>query len=174
MELQLIQSKIIEIRGYKVMLDFDIAAIYEVETRVLKQAVKRNIDRFPPDFMFQLSKNEWIELITNCDKFSETIKHNPGSPSVFTEQGIAMLSSVLKSKRAIQANILIMRAFVFIRQYALTHKDLTDKLKQLEEKYDQKFISFEQAINYLLQKDKVEVEQKNRRRIGFNVKNNDD
>ena len=167
MELQPIENSIYEIRGQKVMFDFDLATIYEVETRVLKQAVKRNMDRFPSDFMFQLSKKEWIELITNCDKFSENMKHNPGTPTVFTEQGIAMLSSVLKSKRAIKANILIMRAFVFVRQYALSHKDLTEKLKQLEEKYDQKFLSFEQAINYLLDKDKIETEHKQRKRIGF-------
>ncbi|MDR1730116.1 MAG: ORF6N domain-containing protein [Prevotellaceae bacterium] len=167
MQVQTIESKIYEIRGEKVMLDFDLATMYEVETRTLKQAVKRNLERFSPDFMFQLSKNEWLELITDCDKFSETVKHNPGTPSVFTEQGIAMLSSVLRSKRAIQVNIVIMRAFVFMRQYALTHKDLTEKLKDLEEKYDQKFLSFEQAINYLLNKDKIETEQKERKRTGF-------
>ena len=167
MQIQTIENSIYEIRGQKVLLDFDLAMMYEVETRTLKQAVKRNIERFPPDFMFQLTKNEWFELITNCDKLSETIKHNPGTPSAFTEQGIAMLSSVLRSQKAIQTNIVIMRAFVFVRQYALTHKDLTDKLKELEEKYDQKFLSFEQAINYLLNKDKIETAQRERKRIGF-------
>jgi hypothetical protein len=98
------------------MLDFDLAMMYEVETRTLKQAVKRNIERFPPDFMFQLSKNEWLELITNCDKLGETIKHNPGTPSAFTEQGIAMLSSVLRSKRAIQANIAKFSILVLIEE----------------------------------------------------------
>jgi hypothetical protein len=168
---QIIQNKIYELRGQKVMLDFELAGIYEVETRALKQAVKRNIDRFPQDFMFVLTKNEWQELITICDKFPENIKHTPTLPFAFTEQGVAMLSSVLKSKLALQMNIAIMRAFVFIRQYALTHKDLTDKLKQLEEKYDQRFGDITEAINYLMQKDKIEVEQKQRRRIGFNVEN---
>jgi hypothetical protein len=151
------------------MLDFDLAELYEVETRVLKQAVKRNIDRFPEDFMCQLSKSEWTELITNCDKLSGGIKFSPATPFVFTEQGVAMLSSILKSKRAIEVNISIMRAFVLMRQYALSHRDLTEKLKQLEEKYDQQFKNIHEAINYLLQKDKVEVAQRERNRVGFKI-----
>lgn len=169
MQLQTIQNKIYEIRERKVMLDFDLAELYEVETRVLKQAVKRNIDRFPEDFMCQLSKSEWTELITNCDKLSGGIKFSPATPFVFTEQGVAMLSSILKSKRAIEVNISIMRAFVLMRQYALSHRDLTEKLKQLEEKYDQQFKNIHEAINYLLQKDKVEVAQRERNRVGFKI-----
>ena len=95
-----IQSKIYEVRGQKIMLDFDLATMYEVENRALKQAVKRNGDRFPDDFMFQLSKSEWQELITNCDNLPETAKFSPATPFAFTEQGVAMLSSVLKSKKA--------------------------------------------------------------------------
>ena len=132
MQLQKIETKICELREQKVMLDFDLSEMYEVENRALKQGVKRNIDRFPNDFMFQLAKTEWQELITICDKLPETVKYSPATPFAFTEQGIAMLSSVLKSKKALQVNIAIMRAFVFIRQYALTHKDLTNKLKELE------------------------------------------
>ncbi len=167
MQLQTIQQKIYEVRTQKVMLDFDLADMYEVENRALKQAVKRNLDRFPDDFMFQLTKDEWQELITNCDKLPEGVKFSPATPFAFTEQGVAMLSSVLKSKKALQVNIAIMRAFVFIRQYALSHKDLTDKLKELETKYDKQFKDIYEAINYLLQKDQQEAEQKERQQIGF-------
>lgn len=169
MELQKIQTKIFEFRGFKVMLDFDLAELYNVETRVLKQAVKRNLDRFPDDFMFQLTKSEWTELITICDNLPSTIKFSPVTPFAFTEQGIAMLSSVLNSSHAIQINISIMRAFVFIRQYALTHKDLTEKIKELENKYDKQFADVYEALNYLLQKDNQQTVQKERKRIGYHV-----
>lgn len=171
MQLEKIQTKIYEIRGQKVMLDFDLAAMYEVENRVLKQAVKRNLDRFPGDFMFQLTKSEWQELITICDKLPEGIKFSPATPFAFTEQGVSMLSSVLKSKKALQVNIAIMRAFVFMRQYALTHKDLTGKLQELENKYDKQFNDVYDAINFLLKKDDQETAQKPRKRIGY--KNDD-
>lgn len=114
---QVIQNKIYEIRGQRVMLDFDLAEMYQTETRSLKQAVKRNIDRFPSDFMFELSKDEWLGLITNCDKFPDNIRHTPTPPMAFTEQGVAMLSGLLNSDAAIQANIVIMRAFVSMRNY---------------------------------------------------------
>jgi len=167
MHLQKVESKIYEVRAHKVMLDFDLAEMYGVETRALKQAVKRNTDRFPNDFMFQLTKKEWNELITNCDNLPKGIKFSPTTPFAFTEQGVAMLSSVLKSKKALQVNIAIMRAFVFMRQYALTHKDLTDKLKEIETKYNKQFKDVYEAINYLLAKDKQETEQKKRKRIGY-------
>jgi hypothetical protein len=169
MQLQNIQSKIYEIRGQKVMFDFDLAEMYEVETRALKQAVKRNTDRFPEDFMFQLTKAEWQEVITFCDNLPETAKFSPATPYAFTEQGVAMLSSVLKSKKALQVNIDIMRAFVFVRQYALTHKDLTEKIKELETIYNKQFADVYEAINYLLQKDQQQIEQRERRRIGYNI-----
>lgn len=102
MKIDLIQTKIYEVRGQKIMLDYDLALLYEVETRILKQAVRRNLDRFPPDFMFQLTKIEWTELITNCDKLNEGIKFSPATPFAFTEQGVSMLSSVLRSKKAIE------------------------------------------------------------------------
>ena len=167
MELQNIQTKIYELREQKVMLDFDLALMYEVETRALKQAVKRNSDRFPSDFMFQMSKSEWQEVITNCDNLPETIKYSPVTPFAFTEQGVAMLSSVLKSKKALAVNIAIMRAFVFLRKYALSHKDLTKKLKELEMKYNQQFKDVYEAINYLLKKDNQEKAQSARKRIGY-------
>lgn len=167
MQLQIIQTKIYEVRGQKTMLDFDLAELYEVENRALKQAVKRNLDRFPSDFMFQLTKKEWQELITICDNLPEGIKYSPATPFAFTEQGVSMLSSILRSKKAIQVNIAIMRAFVLIRQYALSHKDLTDKLKELESTYNKKFKDVFEAINYLLQKDKQEIGQSKRKRIGF-------
>ena len=149
------------------MLDFDLAELYEVENRVLKQAVKRNLDRFPKDFMYQLTKAEWQEVITNCDNLPEGVKFSPATPFAFTEQGVAMLSSVLKSKKALQVNIAIMRTFVFIRQYALSHSDLTNKLKEIEAKYNKQFNDVYEAINYLLNKEKQEISQKERKRIGY-------
>ena len=167
MQLQKIETKIFEIRGQQVMLDFDLANLYGVENRTLKQAIKRNIDRFPKDFMFLLTGIEWKELITNCDNLPKTIKFSPIPPYAFTEQGVAMLSSVLKSKTALQVNITIIRTFVFLRQYALSHEDLTIKLHKLEKKYNKQFKDVYDAINYLLQKDKQAIEQQERKRIGF-------
>jgi hypothetical protein len=170
MELQTIQSKIFEIRGFKVMLDFDLAELYETETKYLKRAVRNNLNRFPQDFMFELSEEEWKSL--RCS-FS-TSKKRGGIryfPFAFTEQGVAMLSSVLNSEKAIEVNIAIMRAFVFMRQFALTHKDLSDKIRELEHKYDTQFANVFDALNYLLQKDQQQTEQKERRRIGYDVNN---
>lgn len=167
MQLQPIQNKIYEVRGQKVMFDFDLAELYEVQTRALKQAVRRNKERFPEDFMFELTKTEWKELITNCDNLQEQVKFSPALPFVFTEQGIAMLSSVLRSKKAIEVNIAIMRAFVLIRQNALSHRDLTEKLKQIEDKFDTQFNNVFDAINYLLEKDHVKTQQEKRTRIGY-------
>ena len=162
MELELIQSKIYEIRGIKVMLDFDLAALYEVETKSLNLSVKRNALRFPSDFMFQLTLDEWNQLRFQI----ETSKRGGRRylPYAFTEQGLAMLSGILNSEKAINVNIAIMRAFVMIRQYALTYKDLTDRLKEIEGK----FTDIYDAINYLLSKDKANEDQRTRKRIGFN------
>ena len=118
MELEQIKNNILEIRGYKVMLDMDLAKIYEVETRVLKQAVRRNIERFPMDFMFELNENELQNLTSHF--VTSRWGGQRHKPFAFTEQGIAMLSSVLKSKKAIHMNISIMRAFVMMRQWAIT------------------------------------------------------
>ncbi len=120
------------------MLDFDLATLYGVETRALKQQVKRNQVRFPEDFMFQLTKSEWNELITNCDKLSLNLRHLPAPPLAFTEQGVAMLSSVLKSQKAILVNIGIMRTFVQLRKLIYTNKELTIRVDKLEKKYDKK------------------------------------
>ena len=172
MQLQRIETKIYEIRGQKIMLDFDLAELYEVQTKSLNLAVKRNLKRFPHDFMFQLTKTEWDGLRLQI----ETSKGRGGTrylPYAFTEQGLAMLSGILNSDKAIDVNIAIMRAFVFIRQYALTHKDLTDKLKELESQYNKQFKDVYEAINYLLQKDKQVSGQKERKVIGFKIKNND-
>ena len=130
MEIEQIKNSILEIRGKKVMLDMDLAKIYEVETRVLKQAVRRNIERFPEDFMFELTEHETKNLTSQFVISSWGGQRH--KPFAFTEQGIAMLSSVLKSKKAIQMNIAIMRAFVLMRQFALTYQELSEKLIELE------------------------------------------
>jgi len=166
MQIEKIQTKIYEIRGQKIMLDFDLAKLYEVETKNLNLAVKRNIKRFPTDFMFQLTKSEWDILRLQI----ETSKGRGGTrylPYAFTEQGVAMLSGILNSDIAIETNIVIMRAFVFVRQYALSHSDLTEKLQELENKYDKQFRDVYEALNFLIQKDNLEKEQKQRKRIGY-------
>lgn len=132
MELLQIQNKIYELRGVKIMLDSDLADLYQVETRVLKQAVRRNFNRFPIDFMFELNPED-VKCLTSQIVILENKgrgKYSKFQSFAFTEQGVAMLSSVLKSEKAIEVNIAIIRAFVFIRQYALTHKDLTKKLNE--------------------------------------------
>ncbi len=150
------------------MLDFDLAELYETETKYLKRAVRQNKNRFPDDFMFEISKVEWDSLRCNFSTLeSGRGKYPKYLPFAFTEEGVAMLSSVLKSKKAVEVNISIMRAFVFVRQYALSHKDLTDKLKKMERKYNRRFKDVYEAMNYLLQKDKQETEQQKRKRIGF-------
>jgi len=150
------------------MLDFDLAVLYEVETKVLKQAVRRNNNRFPIDFMFELTRDEYNSLRSQFVTLEEGRgRYSKYNPFAFTEQGVAMLASVLRSEKAIQINIQIVRAFVFIRRYALSHQDLTEKLKALENQYDKKFADVYEALQYLLDKDKKEVAQKNRTRIGF-------
>ncbi|MFA7066004.1 MAG: ORF6N domain-containing protein [Dysgonamonadaceae bacterium] len=165
MELQIIQNKIYEIRGIRVMLDFDLANLYDVETRVLKQAVKRNINRFPEDFMFELTKNEWQEVITICDNLPETIKYSPATAFAFSEQGVAMLSSVLRSKKAIEVNISIMRAFVALRQYALGYAELNRKLEEFMIETNMQFSDIYQALTELASQE--EVKSKPRKRVGY-------
>lgn len=169
MQIEKIQTKIYEIRGQKVMLDFDLADLYETETKYLKRAVKANIKRFPPDFMFELTKLEYDSLRCNFSTLESRGRgqHSKYLPFAFTEQGVAMLSGILNSEKAIGVNVAIMRAFVFMRQYALTHKDLTEKLQELENKYDKQFKDVYEAISFLLQKDNQETEQKQRKRIGY-------
>ena len=149
------------------MLDRDLAELYGVETRVLKQAVRRNIKRFPDDFMFQLSKEEFVNwrsqnVMSNADKMGLRYP-----PFAFTEQGVAMLSSVLNSDKAIDVNISIMRAFVLLRQHLTDYKDLKEQITKLEKEMNIKFKDINQALNYLLQKDKAVVNYENRERIGF-------
>ncbi len=137
MELQPIQSKIYEIRGQRVMLDFDLAELYQVETRALKQAVRRNIERFPDDFLLRLTKEEANKLIAiGVSQNVISPDYNIGSSDMFafTEQGVAMLSSVLRSKTAIQANIAIMRAFVAMRNYITTTSTVTAELQEIRTK----------------------------------------
>lgn len=161
-----IQDKIFEVRGQKVMLDFDLSELYETETKYLKRAVRANLKRFPSDFMFELSKTEWESLRCN---FSTSTGRGGARylPFAFTEQGVAMLSAVLNSEKAIDVNIAIMRTFVFIRQYALSHKDLTNKIIELEALYDKQFTDVYEAINYLMRKDQQQTEQQERKRIGY-------
>lgn len=166
MHLSHITTKIYELRGQKVLLDFDLAALYEVQTKYLKRAVKANIKRFTPDFLFELSAVEWETLrCKNCTSNSRGgIRY---MPFAFTEQGVAMVSGIVHSDKAIEVNIAIMRAFVFIRQYALSHQDLTEQLKELEAKYDQQFNDVFEAIHFLLEKDKTSMD---RPIIGFQTK----
>ena len=159
MEITQIHQKIYEIRGQKVMLDRDLSKLYQVETKYLNLVVKRNFERFPSDFMFQLSIEEWEVLRLQI----ETSKGKGGTrylPYTFSEQGIAMLSGLLNSQVAIQVNIMIMRTFVQIRQFALSHIELSTQLKQLEQKYDKQFDDIFEVINYLLKKDSLEKQIK--------------
>lgn len=171
MELQIIQDKIFEIRGQRVMLDFHLAEMYEVKTKVLKQAVKRNIQRFPLDFMFELADDEFQQLVTICDRFPETLKHSSVNPMVFTEHGVAMLSSILRSQTAIEVNISIMRAFVALRQYALGYAELNRKLEGFMLETNMQFSDIYQALTEMASQ--KELENKPRKRIGFNAKNED-
>ena len=148
MELSIIKVKIQDIQGSKVILDFDLAELHEVETRVLKQAVRRNFKRFPEDFVFKLSKETWKELITNCDKLPENIKYSPTTPFAFSEQGVAMISSVLNSDKAIDVNISIMRAFVLLRQHLTDYGNLKEEAAQLEKEMKVKFKDIQQGMNY--------------------------
>jgi hypothetical protein len=147
-----VATRIFVLRGRKVMLDRDLAELYRVPTKRLNEQVKRNIRRFPEDFMFQLTSDEKIELVAICDRFS-SLKHSSTLPYAFTEQGIAMLSSVLNSENAIQVNIAVMRAFVRLRQILSTHKELAAKLNQLEhkvEKHDKNIHDIFEAIRQLM------------------------
>ena len=167
MQLTTIQNKIYEVRGQSVMLDFDLAELYEVETRVLNQSVKRNIERFPERFMFRLTQKEW-EFMSSQIVTTYPLKRPKSSPPLaFTEHGVTMLASILRSKKAIQTNIAIVEAFISLKEFALSYKDLSEKLKEMEAKYEQNFNDIYQAINYLLEKDKLETDQKDREKIGY-------
>ena len=168
MNLESINRKIHEIRGQKVMLDYDLAELYEVETKVLNQAVKRNVARFPDRFMIRLTIEEWYLMRSQIVTASDQNKRNNSiTPFAFTEHGVTMLSSILKSQKAIQINIAIIDAFISLKEYALSHTELSEKLKQLEAKYDKQFDDVFEAINYLLKKDTQVKQVKNRDSIGY-------
>ena len=164
---ELIPQEVVEKRIYlnrhqKVMIDRDLAELYGVETKFLNRAVKRNIDRFPEDFMFQLSKEEYDQLLRCQIGTLKRGQHRKYLPYVFTENGVAMLSSVLNSRRAIHVNIQIMRTFTKLRELMATHKDLKRKIEQMEKKYDEQFYVVFEAIKQLL-----ESPRKHKRKIGF-------
>ena len=184
-QLQVIQSKIYEIRGQKVMLDFDLAEMYQVETRVLNQAVKRNIERFPKDFMFQLTLEEWESISSQFVMTSRMKRPKSAMPLAFTEHGVVMLSSVLRSDIAIQTSVLIVRAFVAMRQL-ITAAPQIDRVGQLEQQMkelkgyiEEVFADYNdinadtrmqlELINQTLAElqAKKKLEEKPRRRIGF-------
>ena len=171
MELAIINQKIYTVRNVKIMLDKDLAELYEVETRVLNQAVKRNIELFPSDFMFQLTKEELESMSSQIVMTSKTKRPNSALPFAFTEHGVAMLSNVLKSKQARLISVEIVRAFIALKKYALLNQELILRLNEIEIKYNQKFSDIHQALNYLIQKDKKTISQTQRDKIGF--KSND-
>ncbi|MBU0701151.1 ORF6N domain-containing protein [bacterium] len=144
-----IEAKILLIRGQKVMLDRDLAELYEVPTKRLNEQVKRNVKRFPEDFMFQLTKEERLEVVAICDHL-KPLKHSSQLPYAFTEQGVLMLSSVLNSERAILVNIQIMRTFTKLRRILASHEDLRKKIEAMENKYDIQFKAVFDAIKSLM------------------------
>ena len=188
MIIQSIQNRIYEFRTERIMLDFDLAALYEVETRILNQAVKRNIKRFPKDFMFQLTRKEWSDMssqfvmtysqaVGNKENNSSQIvtaysAKRPGTalPYAFTEQGVAMLSGVLNSDKAISMNIAIMRAFVEIRKILLQQSDLKEQLKQIKDRLGEHDVQLSQiydAMENLLDEKASQRKWEERQRIGY-------
>lgn len=173
MDLQIIQNKIFEVRSCRVMLDYHLAELYQVETRALKQAVKRNIERFPGDFMFVLTQEEANLLLSigvSQNVIPPAYNFGVAMPMAFTEQGVAMLSSVLRSKVAIEVNISIMRAFVLMRQMAIGNEELSRRIEELEVSTDAQFNELYQALTQLLSQSK---QQKERRPVGFVTYNRD-
>jgi phage regulator Rha-like protein len=178
MDIQIIQSKIHTLRGQSVLLDFDLAVLYEVQTKALNQAVKRNIERFPEDFMFQLSLEEWQSLRSSIVTTSQKHREEKSLPYAYTEHGVAMLSSVLRSKKAIQVNIAIMRAFVKLRHYALTFTELAQKITELEAKTGKDIADIHEVLHWLGEQNQARAAEiaglepssnrwKTRRPIGF-------
>lgn len=182
-----IQNRIYEIRGERVMLDFDLAALYEVSTKVLNQAVKRNSKRFPKDFMFRLTLEEWKEMwsqsVTTYEPetsmrsqivtASQGKRNTKVTPYAFTEQGVAMLSGILNSDKAIAMNIAIMRAFVEIRRVLIQESDLREQLKQIKERigeHDAQLNQLYDAMENLLDENVAQKKWEERERIGFKTK----
>ena len=173
----LIESKFFLIRGKQVMIDRDLAELYGVETKVINQAVKRNLERFPEEFRFQLTEDEMDELVTNCDRFN-VLKHSSALPYVFTEQGVAMLSAVLRSETAVQVSIRIMNAFVQLRHFVSEQVVKTDDKTELAETRrllllhidhcDKKFSEQDRKISQIIQVlNNLLEEPKSERKIGF-------
>ncbi|MBI4368089.1 MAG: ORF6N domain-containing protein [Candidatus Omnitrophica bacterium] len=161
-----IEEKIFSVRGHKVMVDRDLAALYDVQTKYLNRQVKRNRERFPEEFMFRLTEEEKKELVTNWHRF-ESLKHSSASPYVFTEHGVAMLASVLNSERAVKISIHIIKTFVRLRRWISTHKELASELAKLErkvEKHDSEIQAIFDAIRKLMVPSDLPE-----RRIGFHV-----
>jgi len=170
-ELTTIQNRIYIIRGKRVMLDSDLAELYEVEAKRLNEAVKRNLRRFPDDFMFQLTKDEFTEVVANCDHLQK-LKYRPTMPYAFTEQGVAMLATVLNSQKAIDVNIQIMRVFIQLRSYALSNETLNEQIVELRkllllyiEKNDKRVNNIIIALNNLIE------HPPKTKTIGFNTGN---
>lgn len=160
-----ITDRIFEIRNQKVMVDRDLATLYNVATKALNQAVKRNLARFPEDFMFKLTKNERNELVTNCDRLSK-LKYSSVMPNVFTESGVAMLASVLNSEQAALINVQIIRAFVHLRQMLLENDALRYAVEGLERRVTKNERSIQVAIN-TLQQLISSPEPKKKKKMGF-------
>ncbi len=181
--IQAIQNRIYEIRGERIMLDRDLATLYETETKALNLAVKRNIKRFPKDFMFQLTKEEWESLRFHIETLEknqhplrlqiETSKGRGGTrylPYAFTEQGVAMLSGILNSDRAINMNIAIMRAFVEVRRVLLLQTDIKEQLRLIQERITEHDVQLSQiydSIENLLDENAAQQKWEDRERIGF-------
>ena len=163
-------QKIYDVRNQRVMLDFDLADLYGVETRVLNQAVRRNIDAFPIDFMFPLTALENDMMSSQIVMTSNKKRPKKSVVLAFTEHGILMLANVLRSARAREMSIFIVRAFVVLRNFALTHQELTLRIKELEHKYEVQFKDVHDVLTYLLEKDKQSLIQNERRPIGFVVR----
>jgi len=166
---ELIINKILNIRGFKVMIDSDLAELYGVTTKRLNEQVKRNFKRFPPDFMFQLTGQEKSDVVANCDPLKR-IRFSPNLPFAFTEHGAVMLASVLNSDRAIQVNIEIIRVFNRMRQLLETNKEILRKLEKLQQKdikQDQQILLIFEYLKQLEQARQQQVDQSSRKRIGF-------
>lgn len=164
---EIIEKKIFLMRGQKVIIDRDLAELYGVATKRLNEQVKRNKERFPVDFMFQLTISEKAELVANCDRF-KSLKHSTSLPYAFTEHGAIMLASILNSQKAVEASVYVVRAFVRLREILSTHKELALKLRELEQKFgehDEQIRDIIEAINQL-----IAPPVKPKRQIGFHVK----
>ena len=170
MQLSVIHNKIYEIQHQKIMLDFDIAELYEVETKVLNQAVKRNKDRFPKDFMFRLTVAEWQEMRSQIVTASPDKRNTKATPFAFTEHGVTMLASVLRSEKAIKMNIAIVRAFIALRQFSINYKELAEEIKKLSVTVDNHSGQLNQiynALENLLDEKVIEKKWNERESIGF-------